>query len=150
MFRFPGGPGQLQMYKSIGDTNFIFTFVAGGGISIGALAAGGPVATVRTMGQIAPSLGDDVLINLGSQARNLIRPELGRSYWFRWGEIKHLTPDQLRTLIGQMARAGTKEGSKVIRVAKEGVSARRVPCTEGYFEYVIDGTVKVVQSIPIP
>ncbi len=123
--------------------------------SVGGVIRSGSIARaaargIPTIGEIAPSLSDDVLINLGSQTRDVVAPGIGRSYWFRFGDIRHLSPDQVRTLIGQMASAGTKEGSKVIRVAPSAVKGTRVPCTEGYFEYVIEGPVDIIQNIPIP
>jgi RHS repeat-associated protein len=102
-----------------------------------------------TLGEIA-SVSEDALVNIGSQARDIVLPPGGRSYWFRFGDIKHLTIDQVRTLVGQMASAGTREGSRVIRVAKKGTEGKSVPCTDGYFEYVIDGAVDVSESISLP
>ena len=37
-----------------------------------------------------------------------------------------------------------------MRVAKMADNARKVPCTEGYVEYVIDGAVEVIENILLP
>jgi len=115
----------------------------------GTMTAGSTGAA--TLGEIAPSVADDAIINLGTKARNLVSPHGGRSYWFRFGDVRHLTPDQVRTLIGQMASAGTKEGSRVIRVgATKADECEKVQGVAGYFEYISKVPVKVVENIPVP
>ena len=60
-------------------------------VTEGAGAATGGTQVTVTLTEIAPTLADDVLINVGSVGRNVVLPPGNRSYWFRFGDIKHLT-----------------------------------------------------------
>ena len=64
-------------------------------------------------------VGDDELVNFGRIARSMVDPSTGRrSYWFHFGDIKHLTVLKLQILaIGQMASAGQPHGADVMRVS---------------------------------
>lgn len=104
-----------------------------------------------TLGQIAPHIADDAIVTFGSVARTCVSPPGGASYWFRWGDIKHLTPTQIRSLIGDMAAAGQAEGSKVVRVAKLGREAfEEVASSMGGCEYKAREAVEVAESIALP
>ena len=118
------------------------------------LAEGAGTATAgsagaATLAEIAPALADNAMVNLGSIARSMVSPPGGRSYWFRFGDVKHLTPQQVRTVIGDLASAGTEQGCKVIRVAKEPTKlVPRPPSNAANIaEYISDEGVEIIQSI---
>lgn len=97
--------------------------------------------------ELIPDAGDDDLVNLGRTARNTVRP---RSYWFRWGDVKHLTIPQMQTLIGDLASAGVSGSVRFVRVADR-TSARwqQVSGIAGYTEHVSDDPVGVTRCVPI-
>jgi hypothetical protein len=101
----------------------------------------------------AAAIADDAIVNFGSIARAVINPSTGvRSYWFRYGDIKHLTVKQLQTVVGEIAAAGRPGGASVIRVSELPAGAfRQMPPTSaaGITEYIIDATVNVVQNVGI-
>ena len=87
-------------------------------------------------------------------AKRAIDPPTGRrSYWFRYGDIKHLTLVQLQVAgIGQMAGAGHLGGADVMRVSRLDVSrfTRRDPTNSaGLGEYAIDTSVPIKMSVSV-
>jgi RHS repeat-associated protein len=123
----------------------------GGIILAPAVPVPAEAATVQSLAQIAPHLADDAIINIGSTARNVINPPLGRSHFFRWGDIKHLTPQQVQTLIGDLASVGPQGGGiRFIRVAANANKCAKVPGKTGYYEYFFDTAVEVLSNIPMP
>ncbi len=115
----------------------------------GAGAATGGSAAATTLGEIAPTLADDAIVNFGSRARSVVSPPGGRSYWFRFGDIKHLSPKQVQTVIGDLASAGQPGGANVLRVAGAN-TCEKVKSVAGFFEYVSRLPVEVTQNIVLP
>ena len=66
------------------------------------------------------SLSDDLLVNFRKSVYDKIKPSVsgGHSYWFRYGDIKHMTPEHLKGAIGTMASSGLKNGTNVMHVYK--------------------------------
>ncbi len=70
------------------------------------------------------TIGDEELVNFGSMPRSVVDPSLGiagplspQSYWFKFGQIKHLTLAQVQFQIGQIAMAGLPGGANWLRVS---------------------------------
>ena len=67
------------------------------------------------------------------------------------GDVKHLTPQQVRTVIGDLASAGTEQGCKVIRVARE--PSRLVPRPPSNAadigEFISDEGMDIIQNIDL-
>ena len=129
--------------------------LTGGAVDIGArglkalgiVRSGSIAALGRSVAQRlgGASIADTALVNFGRTVRSQINPAHGaRSYWFRWGDIKDLTPEQIGGLIGDLASAGTPGGVRVARVSKlPCTSFRRVDNPYGVAEYIIDESVPV-------
>jgi RHS repeat-associated protein len=122
----------------------------------------GPGASLRpslasTIGERVSIAGfdicDDTLVNFGKVARDAINPTTGpRSYWFRFGDIKHLTPDQLQAVIGQMASAGQPGGANTMRVAgasSSGFTQQPATNMSGIPEYTSDSPVPVGTNVRV-
>jgi hypothetical protein len=131
-----------------------------------------------TLTTIAPNLVDSDLVNFGSSARNIVHGPYGRSYWFRWGDIKHLGLSQMQAVVGELAMAGQSGGAKFIRVAvssacdwsvggnrckwEEGREMsltfgdnysckwEEVPSIASYVEYVAKSPVNIAICVPVP
>ena len=104
---------------------------------------------VVASGTIVP---DDALVNFGSTARDLVDPTTGpRSYWFRYGDIKHMTDRQVEAVIGELAAAGQRGGAGVMRVSNLPASSFTPrPPTSRFFdvrEFSIDTPVPVSQNV---
>ncbi len=100
------------------------------------------------------AIPDDALVNFGSVARPTVAPSTGpRSYWFRYGDIKHMTPKVVQAVIGDLASAGKPGGAAVMRVSKPPSSHfTPKPPTSKFFdvpEYTIDSPVPVSTNVPI-
>jgi hypothetical protein len=97
-------------------------------------------------------ISDTAMVNFGSIARAVVHPPGGRSYWFKWRDVKHLTPRQLQTVIGDMASAGLDEGMKFIRVASPTtIFIKRPPSNgAGITEYISDIAVEILSNIRLP
>lgn len=63
-----------------------------------------------------------------------------KSYWFRWGDVKHLTPRQLQTAIGDLAASGQGELSafafKIVSPSNAG-TFKPGGLAKGYFQEYI-------------
>jgi hypothetical protein len=98
-------------------------------------------------------IGDDDLVNFGSHARDVIDPCTGpRSYWFRYGDICHLTLPQIQAAIGGLASAGQPGGAPTMRVTANPVREFTFRPAVGFFglaEYTIDTPVMVKCSINV-
>ncbi len=81
---------------------------------------------VGAVGQIAGGVADDAFVNFGRTVRTSVNPTYGKSYWFRFGDIKHLTLSQIEALIGPGASAGEQGGAAVMRVAASSTNITRV------------------------
>ncbi len=99
------------------------------------------------------AIPDDALVNFGSVARPTVAPSTGpRSYWFRYGDIKHLTPKQLRAAIGELASAGKDGGAAVMRVSEQPRSHFTPRPGSEFFdipEYTTDSPAPVSTNVPI-
>jgi len=100
------------------------------------------------------TIEDHELVNFGSISRNQISPSTGkRSYWFQFGDIKHLTLVQLQVAgVGQVASLGSKGGAHVLRVsaAERSQFTKRQPSNfAGIEEYTIDRPVPVRVSVQV-
>jgi len=93
------------------------------------------------------SIPDDALVHLSPGDYDVINPPSGRSYWFRYGDIKGLTPTQVETVIGPLAPGRQQGGARVMYVLKAAPEGVEV-ITRSYFtEYVI--TQPVVPSAKV-
>ena len=100
------------------------------------------------------NVGDDELVNFGRIARSVVDPSTGRrSYWFRFGDITHLTVLKLQILaIGQLASAGQPHGADVMRASALDQShfTYRDPINfGGISEYTMDIPVTVRLSVQV-
>lgn len=74
----------------------------------------------------------------------------GRSYWFKYADIKHMTPEQIRHAIGQLAQSGEVGGTKVMHVYTGNASiVKPYGISSGFQvqEYVIKETVSVTNIV---
>jgi hypothetical protein len=96
---------------------------------------------------------DDDLVNFGSRPRGVIDPSTGpRSYWFRYGDICHLTLPQIQAAIGGLASAGQPGGAAAMRVSAVPLQRFTLRPAAGFFgvaEYTIDAPVMVKFSIDV-
>lgn len=96
---------------------------------------------------------NDDLVNFGSRPRDIIDPSTGpRSYWFRYGDICHLTLPQIQAAIGGLASAGQLGGAAVLRVSAVPLQGFMLRPAVGFFglaEYTIDAPVMVKFSIAV-
>lgn len=99
------------------------------------------------------TVDNDDLVNFGSRPRDLINATTGpRSYWFRYGDICHLTLPQIEAAIGGLASAGEPGGAAVMRVSAIEPGKFALRPAAGFFglaEYTIDGPVMVKFSIDV-
>ena len=65
--------------------------------------------------KIVGNLADDALVHFGPSSYGTIKPNYGKSFWFRYGDIKHLTAKQIEGVIGP-AKSGTSGAAKVMHV----------------------------------
>jgi hypothetical protein len=71
----------------------------------------------------------------------------GKIFAFRFGDIKHLTPKQIETLIGQLAPGGQPGGARVLHVLSESLgNATKVPGPAGFFEYVLRKPTSILEG----
>jgi hypothetical protein len=95
----------------------------------------------------------DDLVNFGSLHRGTIDPTTGpRSYWFRFGDIRHLTLPQIHAAIGEIASSGQPGYAKVMRVSSLPLQSftRWAPTSFfGLEEFTIDRPVVVKWSIDV-
>ena len=54
--------------------------------------------------------------------RSTVNPPTGKSYWFRFGDIKNYTPKQIEGIIGSLASGGESGGVAVIRISTKPAS----------------------------
>lgn len=111
----------------------------------------------RTIYEAVVSAGkqvdDDDLVNFGSCHRDEINSSTSpRSYWFRFGDIAHMTLPQVQAAIGELASAGRPSGAKYIRVSDVPLTAFVLRPGSGFFgldEFTIDVPVVVKYSVSI-
>jgi len=81
----------------------------------------GDLATTPLSENIA-GVSDDALVHFSSEAYSVVKPGAGGElFTFRYGDIKHLTPRKLETVIGPAARGGLTGGARVMHVLKKGI-----------------------------
>lgn len=62
-------------------------------------------------------VADDALVHFAPEGYSTVRPGVGGELFsFRYGDINHLTPRQIETLIGPLARGGETGGARVMHV----------------------------------
>ena len=120
----------------------------------GAQQVTAPSTTIGSrVGQAAARISDDALVNFGSVARAGVNPTTGvRSYWFRYGNIKQLTHEQLQIVVGDMASAGRPGGANVMRVSNVPASSFTPRAPNNMFgipEYIIDVPVPIRTNVPV-
>jgi hypothetical protein len=65
--------------------------------------------------EMFPQIGDDTMVHLSRAPVSELAEGVkvsqgtGKSYWFRWGDVKHLTVTQLRSLVGDLAQSGLND-----------------------------------------
>jgi len=93
-------------------------------------------------------IADDALVHLGPVGHSVVIPDsAGQIFTFRFGDIKHLSPVQIETLIGQLAWGGLPGGAKVLHVLDAPLgSATKVEGKGGFFEYVLTEASKVQEG----
>ncbi|RME28605.1 MAG: hypothetical protein D6800_03710 [Candidatus Zixiibacteriota bacterium] len=146
-----GASGTVQLVATgVAVSSPIRARIATGTAGIAAASSNAP-----TIGDIVASqsatVSDDALVNFGQTARSTVNPPTGRSYWFRYGDIKHLTPRQIQTVVGDLAHAGESDGFRFMRVAKESTGFVKRPPANGASipEYISDNPTDVASSVPV-
>jgi hypothetical protein len=93
-------------------------------------------------------IADDALVHLGPVGHSVVIPDsAGQIFTFRFGDIKHLSPVQIETIIGQLAWGGLPGGAKVLHVLDAPLgSATKVEGKGGFFEYVLTEASKVQEG----
>jgi hypothetical protein len=98
-------------------------------------------------------VADDELVNFGRSHRVKIDPSTGpRSYWFRYGDIRDMTPPQIQAAIGGLASAGQPGGAKVMRVSSVPRAEFQERTGSSFFdvdEFTIDVPVVVKYTIDV-
>lgn len=74
-------------------------------------------------------VADDALVHFSPEGYSVIKPGVGgETFTFRYGDIKHLTPKQIETVIGPLSRGGQTGGTRVMHVLEDAISgATRTP-----------------------
>jgi hypothetical protein len=126
-----------------------------------AIPAAAPTFIPRTIAQqvaaAGETVGDDAAVNFGSQPRAVVDPGqrpglLTLSYWFRYGDIQHLTLDQVRGAIDAGASSYPPGVIKCMRVSNLPlVDFIHCPPTSlsGIEEYQALQPVPIRQNIPV-
>jgi hypothetical protein len=117
-----------------------------------------PIAPSLSVDQILGDSGvkipDDAMVHFSSKAYAQIKPNPpeGNSYWFRYNDIKNMTPDQVRGAIGGLAHSGEPGGTNVIHVYQN----KNVPFMKtllknphGIFEWTTQCNGVIVDSYPL-
>jgi hypothetical protein len=88
------------------------------------------------------------LVHFGPVGHSVVNPgAAGKIFAFRFGDIKHLKPKQIETLIGQLAPGGQPGGAKVLHVLSESLgNATKVPGPAGFFEYVLRKPTSILEE----
>lgn len=97
------------------------------------------------------AIPDNALVHVSPVVRAVIVPNQGKSFWFRYGDIKGLTPAQLEALIGDMAGSGQPGGARFLHVMPPEAAAQATqrPYVLGYSEYTIPTPVTPQSVVPI-
>jgi hypothetical protein len=117
-----------------------------------------PLTIVQQVSLAGVQVGDDDLVNFGSMARQLVDPSQKygfqvNSFWFKFGDIKHLRLAQVILAIGPgTAFAGLPGGVQFMRLSALPMSHfTQTPPTSGtgIYEYTIDIPVPIRQNIKV-
>jgi hypothetical protein len=73
----------------------------------------------------------------------------GELFAFRYGDIMHLSPRKVETIIGPMAVGGEKGGSSVMNILERTLSESTVNKSHLYTERVLKQCSRVVRSITV-
>jgi RHS repeat-associated protein len=113
-----------------------------------AVEATAAAASTTPLIQNLSHIADDALVHFGPTGQSVVKPAGGKIYAFKFGDIKHLTPKQIETLIGSAAQGGRPGGAKVLHVLDEALgTATKVPSTAGFSEYTLENATKVLEKI---
>jgi hypothetical protein len=92
-------------------------------------------------------VADDALVHFGPEAYSVIKPGAGgQVFSFRYGDIKHLTPRQVETVIGDLAASGQRGWARVMHVldVNPGAATRKPGAVVSTIsEFVFDQPVPV-------
>jgi hypothetical protein len=74
------------------------------------------LATTPLMRNIT-GVADDALVHFGPEGYSVIKPGAGgQVFSFQYGDIKHLTPRQIESVIGDLSISGQRGGSRVMHI----------------------------------
>ena len=102
---------------------------------------------ITPLSQNITGLSDDTLVHFGPEGYSVVKPGAGGEVFsFRYGDIKHLTPRYIESVIGDLAGSGVKGGAKVMHVLDE-VMGNALQAPGGVLyelpEYIFTKPVKV-------
>jgi len=124
-------------------------------VGIGAPGSGagaGDLATTPLQRQLT-GLSDDALVHFSPGEYSTVKPGAGGElFTYRYGDIKHLTPRQVETLIGPLAKAGETGGARVMHVLDTTIDAattRPGAVVPDFTEYILSEPVEAPTRIPI-
>jgi hypothetical protein len=117
------------------------------------LAAESANLATTPLRQTVTGVADDALVHFAPQEYSVIQPGAGgQVFSFQYGDISHLTPRQIETLIGPMSIGGETGGASVMHVLDAPInSAVEMPgavVTE-FPEYIFDYKVPVSGAIKV-
>jgi len=92
-------------------------------------------------------ISDDTLVHFSPHAHPIVKPGAGgKVSTFRYGDIKHLTPKQIETIIGPLAAGGEQGGARVLHVLDVALEdAIKVPAQGGFFEYTLNRIANITE-----
>jgi len=96
-------------------------------------------------------VADDALVHFGPERYPVVKPGVGgQIFSLRYGDIKHLTPRQIESVIGDLTYSGQRGAAKVMHVLDDsrggpitttpGSVVREIP------EFVFDQPVPVLEG----
>jgi len=93
-------------------------------------------------------IADDALVHFSPAGHTVVQPGVsGSIYAFRFGDIKHLTPAKIETLIGQLAAGGLPGGARVLHVLDEALeNATKLPGPAGFDEYTLRKSTNILEG----
>jgi hypothetical protein len=104
----------------------------------------------RPVADHAPNVPDEAVVHFGGAQYDVINVGAGgKSYWFRYGDIKNLTPKQIETVIGDAASSGRPGGARVMHVLEDVKATEIRGGRRGFPEYVFRNEVRPTTSIVV-
>ena len=128
------------------------------GVAVGNRLAGangksptGPTArTLATtpLDEQVSGIADDAFVHFGPEELKTVKPGAGgETFLFQYGDIKHLTPRKVETVIGPGAAGGVKGGAKFIHVVDDAtVKPQRIGSNPDFPEHVVKEEIGVNRS----